>query len=131
MVVLDAVGVVVVVGDEGRPLQAAGAGAAAEAVGVEALAHCLQHAVRDALAAAGAHRQGALGGVGFGDTHQPQDNRAIHKARAQLGLGDRAFSVAGPNLWNPLPPHIKSSTTLGIFKSNLKTYLLSLSSNNP
>jgi len=60
MVVLDAVGVVVVIGDERRPLQAAGAGAAAEAVGVETLAHGLQHAVCDALAAAGAHRQGAL-----------------------------------------------------------------------
>ena len=45
--------------------------------------------------------------------------------------GDRAFSVAGPNLWNPLPPHIKSSTTLASFKSNLKTYLFTLAFNNP
>ena len=40
-------------------------------------------------------------------------------------------SVAGPYLWNLLPPHIKSSTTLGIFKCNLKTYLFSLAFNNP
>ena len=45
--------------------------------------------------------------------------------------GDRAFSVAGPNLWNPLPPHIKSSTPLASFKSNLKTYLFTLAFNNP
>ena len=83
MVVLDAVGVVVVVGDEGRPLQAAGAGAAAEAVGMETLAHRLQHSVRDALPAAGAHRQGALGDQGHSSaTAQP----AIHTARAGSGL---------------------------------------------
>ena len=45
--------------------------------------------------------------------------------------GDRAFSVAGPNLWNPLPLHIKSSITLASFKSNLKTYLFTLAFNNP
>ena len=47
-----------------------------------------------------------------------------------VNLIDYAFSVACPNIWNPLPPHIKSSTTLGISKSNLKTYLFSLVFNN-
>lgn len=60
MVILDAVRVVVVVGDEGRPLQDAGAGAAAETVRMETLTDGFQHAVRDSLPASGAHRQGIL-----------------------------------------------------------------------
>lgn len=60
VVVLDTVGVVVVVGDERRPLQYARAGAAAETVSMEALAHRLQHAVCDLLPTSGANRQGIL-----------------------------------------------------------------------
>ena len=37
--------------------------------------------------------------------------------------GDRAFSVAGPALWNDLPDHLKLCTNLDSFKCNLKTYL--------
>ena len=37
--------------------------------------------------------------------------------------GDRAFSVAGPRLWNKLPLLLRSSNTLTVFKKNLKTYL--------
>ena len=43
--------------------------------------------------------------------------------------GDRAFSVAAPSLWNNLPLHIKTSTTLEIFKSNLKAHLFTLAFN--
>ena len=39
--------------------------------------------------------------------------------------GDRAFSVAAPNLWNELPFSIRSATSLFSFKSSLKTYLFS------
>lgn len=60
VVILHAVGVVVVVGDERRPLQHTGAGAAAETVGMETLAHRLQHPVCDLLPAPGAHGQGVL-----------------------------------------------------------------------
>ena len=38
-------------------------------------------------------------------------------------FGDRAFSVAGPQLWNKLPPHIRSLTDINIFRKRLKTYL--------
>lgn len=40
--------------------------------------------------------------------------------------GERAFSVAGPKLWNRLPLYIRQSQTITIFKSNLKTYYYSL-----
>ena len=36
--------------------------------------------------------------------------------------GDRAFSVAGPTLWNALPKN-RLCATLAAFKTNLKTYL--------
>jgi hypothetical protein len=42
-------------------------------------------------------------------------------------LGDRSFLVAGPRLWNTLPQHITSASSLQIFKSRLKTYLFSIS----
>ena len=38
------------------------------------------------------------------------------------GYGHRAFSVAGPQLWNQLPDHIRSCNTLSNFKRNLKAY---------
>uniref|UniRef100_A0A8C2CFE3 Complement component 5 n=1 Tax=Cyprinus carpio TaxID=7962 RepID=A0A8C2CFE3_CYPCA len=40
--------------------------------------------------------------------------------------GNRAFEVAGPTLWNKLPLHIRSASTLSEFKSCLKTYLFSV-----
>ena len=36
--------------------------------------------------------------------------------------GDRAFSVAGPTLWNAIPQNIRLGVTLAAFKTNLKTY---------
>ena len=36
--------------------------------------------------------------------------------------GDRAFSVAGPKLWNALPEHIRTSNSVNIFKTALKTF---------
>ncbi len=38
-------------------------------------------------------------------------------------LGDRAFSVAAPKLWNSLPQSLKSSPSLSAFRSNLKSFL--------
>ena len=40
--------------------------------------------------------------------------------------GDRAFSVAGPRLWNSLPLQVRSALTLEHFKSLLKTHLFSM-----
>ncbi len=37
--------------------------------------------------------------------------------------GDRAFSKVAPVLWNPLPNHIKTASTVDSFKSQLKHFL--------
>lgn len=63
VVILDTVWIVVVVGDERCPLKYAGAGAAAETVSVETLAHRLQDTVRDLLSTSGTHCQGILRGM--------------------------------------------------------------------
>jgi len=39
------------------------------------------------------------------------------------GLGNRAFSVAGPEAWNSLPPVIRTASTLCTFTNLLKTRL--------
>uniref|UniRef100_A0A669DR24 Reverse transcriptase domain-containing protein n=1 Tax=Oreochromis niloticus TaxID=8128 RepID=A0A669DR24_ORENI len=40
--------------------------------------------------------------------------------------GDRAFSIAAPNLWNNLPQHIREAPSLSTFKTHLKTHFYSL-----
>ena len=52
------------------------------------------------------------------------DNLLLEVPRTRLmSCGDRAFSVAGPKLWNSLPKDIKVLKTVNSFKSKLKTYL--------
>ncbi len=47
--------------------------------------------------------------------------------RTRLKLkGDRAFSVAAPQLWNNLPSYIRSAPTYADFKFLLKTYLFTV-----
>ena len=43
--------------------------------------------------------------------------------RTTLKLGERAFKVAAPRLWNELPPDIRKLSTLATFKKHLKTFL--------
>ena len=38
-------------------------------------------------------------------------------------MGDRAFSVCGPRLWNALPFRLRMVEELDVFKKALKTYL--------
>ena len=49
-------------------------------------------------------------------------NFKIPQART-TSYGDRAFSIAAPQLWNDLPPEIREAPTLSSFKSKLKTHL--------
>lgn len=42
-------------------------------------------------------------------------------------IGDRAFSVFAPRMWNRLPLSIRESQTLSEFKSQLKTHLFKIS----
>ena len=37
-------------------------------------------------------------------------------------LGDKSFSFSAPSVWNSLPYHLRSETSIDIFKKNLKTY---------
>jgi hypothetical protein len=40
--------------------------------------------------------------------------------------GARSFQYQVPRVWNSLPPHVRQSPTLSVFKTNLKTYLFNL-----
>jgi hypothetical protein len=46
--------------------------------------------------------------------------------RSRMGFGDRSFAVAAPTLWNSLPANIKQSSSINMFKKNLKTHLFGL-----
>jgi hypothetical protein len=46
--------------------------------------------------------------------------------RTNTELGKRAFSVAGPKIWNSLPLSVRSANSLSAFKSRLKTHLFRL-----
>ena len=60
-----------------------------------------------------------------------QPSRALRSANQLLlrekpshkRYGDRAFSVAGPKLWNRLPSELQNSDTVKSFKKSLKTHL--------
>ena len=43
--------------------------------------------------------------------------------RSKTALGDRAFMVAAPMLWNPLPKELPVITNVNSFKAHFKTYL--------
>ena len=47
----------------------------------------------------------------------------------QRTLGDRAFAVAAPNLWNDLPKAIRAATSIEQFKGQLKTHYFHLAYN--
>ena len=44
-------------------------------------------------------------------------------ARSNLSFGSRAFRIAAPTVWNSLPPHVRSCTTLITFRKHLKSHL--------
>ena len=44
-------------------------------------------------------------------------------------LGDRAFKVAAPKLWNSLPKDVRSCNNVSIFKSKLKTHYFRIAYN--
>ena len=53
---------------------------------------------------------------------QPQSNRST--------VGDRAFPVAGPQVWNSLPPDLTSAPSLDTFRRRLKTHRFTVSYSN-
>jgi len=53
-----------------------------------------------------------------------QDCNFLHLPRSRLrSMGDRAFAVAAPRLWNSLPDHLRAPQPLTDFKRGLKTFL--------
>lgn len=102
MVILDTVRVVVVISNEWCTLQYTGAGAAAKTVGMETLAHCLQHTVSYFLSTSGTHCQGihvavlTLGGsIPVVELHALQGAVAAHATEA---VGVEEF-IHGPHSW--------------------------------
>ena len=53
---------------------------------------------------------------------QPRSNRST--------VDDRAFPVAGPQLWNSLPPEVTSAPSLDTFRRRLKTHRFTVSYSN-
>ena len=43
--------------------------------------------------------------------------------RSKTALGDRAFMVAVPMLWNSLPKELRVISNVNSFKAHIKTYL--------
>jgi len=49
---------------------------------------------------------------------------SYHGALQVVGtVGSRAFSVAGPEVWNSLPPEVMSASSLTTFRTRLKTFM--------
>ena len=66
---------------------------------------------------------------------QYQPNRTLRSVSAGLlqqptfhyvAYGGRCFATVAPQLWNDLPPLMRSITSLSVFKRTLKTYLFNL-----
>lgn len=53
-------------------------------------------------------------------------NYDLRIRRTPTKFGDRAFSVAGPRMWNKLPIDIRSAESLNSFKRKLKQHLFSI-----
>ena len=49
----------------------------------------------------------------------------LFEPRSKQTWGDKAFSIAAPRLWNSLPAHIKTCSSITKFKTALKTHLMS------
>ena len=57
-----------------------------------------------------------------------QDSKLLIVPKSNLKtFGDRAFTVTGPIIWNPLPLSLRTAGSVAIFKKYLKTFLYLLS----
>jgi len=50
-----------------------------------------------------------------------------HVPRTRTKLGDKAFLIAGPKVWNNLPQSVRSADSLDSFKRKLKFHLFNVS----
>ena len=54
-------------------------------------------------------------------------SQLVVRRTSRSTLGNRSFVVAGPRLWNNLPQHVTSASSLQVFKNRLKTHLFKTS----
>ena len=68
---------------------------------------------------------GTIGEVrGRGGSNQVNQSYVIILTKSRTKTyGDRAFSIAGPRLWNELPLSFRSVSDINVFKRSLKTHL--------
>ena len=48
----------------------------------------------------------------------------LHESKSRTKYGDRAFSHAGPKLWNLVPQHLRDKHVTVVFKKELKSFLM-------
>ena len=53
----------------------------------------------------------------------------LNEPKGRISIGDRAFSVCAPALWNGLPEELKYSVNVKDFKDNLNTHLFKIAYN--
>jgi hypothetical protein len=75
------------------------------------------------LPATAVHRLKAVQNVAAG-LRSDASNRVVVPRTRLSTIGDRAFPVAGAEVWNDLLPHVTSAPTLSIFRSRLKNILV-------
>ena len=51
---------------------------------------------------------------------------AMPSVKSRATLGDRAFAIAAPSLWNSLPSELRSITCVNSFKAYLKTFFFDM-----
>ena len=59
--------------------------------------------------------------ITFGDSDR---SKALRETKVRTKYGDRAFSHAGPKLWNLLPQPIRTQENTEKFKKMLKSFLI-------
>ena len=60
------------------------------------------------------------------DCNRSRLRSATSRAATRTNLGQRAFSVAAPSIWNSLPPSLRLIDSHTVIRRQLKTYLFNL-----
>jgi len=72
----------------------------------------------------------AFSSIDFHRQLRSTTTRAAAIQRTRTHFGRRAFSVCGPNMWNSLPPSVRTVDSNSSFRRALKTHLFQLAFNN-
>jgi len=89
---------------------------------------CLHGAVPGEWAVScGTHRRKKLHSALYTTLHSASTSALIKPSSRRSTIGDRAFFVAAPRVWNSLPSSVTASQTLGAFRRRVKTHLFTVS----